>query len=79
MWKAVHVWLRFPQREFRLPFHLHPRSHSTAMGAAGQHTVHTTERLLRLREQMKKEGNVQAFVVPSEDQRAYTCFYEVAL
>ncbi|KIM42178.1 hypothetical protein M413DRAFT_26983 [Hebeloma cylindrosporum] len=39
------------------------------MGAAGQHTVHTTERLARLRELMQQKG-VGAFVVPSEDQHS---------
>ena len=40
------------------------------MGAMGQHKVHTTERLKHLRDLMRKEDvNVQAFVVPSEDQR----------
>lgn len=40
------------------------------MGAIGQHTVHTTERLAKLRELMGQHG-VAAFVVPSEDQRMY--------
>jgi len=41
------------------------------MGAAGQHTVNTTERLSKLRELMKKkEADVQAFVIPSEDQHS---------
>ncbi|KDR68377.1 hypothetical protein GALMADRAFT_257027 [Galerina marginata CBS 339.88] len=41
------------------------------MGAAGQHTVNTTERLARLRELMQSKGfEVQAFVVPSEDQHS---------
>lgn len=40
------------------------------MGAIGQHTVHTTERLAKLRELMTQHG-VAAFVVPSEDQRMY--------
>ncbi|KAF9486246.1 Creatinase/aminopeptidase [Pholiota conissans] len=41
------------------------------MGAAGQHTVHTTERLTRLRELMRsKDIGVQAVVVPSEDQHS---------
>lgn len=35
---------------------------------AGQHTVHTSEQLGKLRELLKSNG-VQAFVVPSEDQR----------
>jgi hypothetical protein len=38
------------------------------MGADGVHTVNTTERLAKLRELMKQHS-VQAFVVPSEDQR----------
>lgn len=41
------------------------------MGATGQHTVPTTERLTRLRELMRaKDIAVGAVVVPSEDQRA---------
>ncbi|KAF8804633.1 Creatinase/aminopeptidase [Phlegmacium glaucopus] len=41
------------------------------MGAIGQHKVHTTDRLARLRALLKKEDvNVQAFVVPSEDQHS---------
>ncbi|KAF8176462.1 hypothetical protein BJ912DRAFT_857446 [Pholiota molesta] len=41
------------------------------MGAAGQQTVHTTERLARLRELMKsKDVGVQAVVVPSEDEHS---------
>ncbi|KAF4580429.1 hypothetical protein EYR40_003145 [Pleurotus pulmonarius] len=39
------------------------------MGAAGTQTVHTTERLAKLRELMSK-NNVGAFVVPSEDQHS---------
>ena len=38
------------------------------MGADGVHTVNTTVRLAKLRELMKQHS-VQAFVVPSEDQR----------
>ncbi|KAG9218076.1 hypothetical protein CCMSSC00406_0010090 [Pleurotus cornucopiae] len=39
------------------------------MGAAGAQTVHTTERLAKLRELMSK-NDVGAFVVPSEDQHS---------
>lgn len=40
------------------------------MGALAIHKVNTTERLAYLRALMKKEDvNVQAYVVPSEDQR----------
>ncbi|KAF8632157.1 hypothetical protein AX17_004898 [Amanita inopinata Kibby_2008] len=39
------------------------------MGAKGTHTVNTTQRLADLRESMRK-NNVQAFVVPSEDQHS---------
>lgn len=40
------------------------------MAAAEAQTVDTTKRLAGLRELMKlKENSVQAFVVPSEDQR----------
>jgi hypothetical protein len=45
-----------------------PRPFSTKMGAIGQHMVHTTERLAKLRELMKDNG-LGSFVVPSEDQR----------
>lgn len=41
------------------------------MGARGTHRVDTTKRLENLRELMRK-SNVQAFVVPSEDQRAFS-------
>ncbi|KAG5645493.1 hypothetical protein DXG03_005901 [Asterophora parasitica] len=42
----------------------------TTMGAAGNHTVDTSKRLTDLRELMaRKEHDVQAFVVPSEDQQ----------
>jgi len=46
------------------------RLFSMNMGAIGQHKVDTSERLANLRELMKKRG-VDAFVVPSEDQRVY--------
>jgi len=46
------------------------RVFSTKMGALGQHTVNTTERLAHLRELMKQK-DVGAFVVPSEDQREF--------
>lgn len=65
MWSAsrlAQIWLRIPR-----PFQ--QRQLST-MAATEGHRVHTTERLARLRALMKKdEVNVQAFVVPSEDQR----------
>lgn len=42
------------------------------MGAKGTHRVNTTERLENLRELMKRSDvAVDAFVVPSEDQRAF--------
>lgn len=42
------------------------------MGANGAQTVDTSQRLADLRALMaKKENNVQAFVVPSEDQRMF--------
>jgi len=45
------------------------------MDAIGQHKVHTTERLALLRALLKKEDvNVQALVVPSEDQRMHSYF-----
>jgi hypothetical protein len=47
-------------------------------GGMGQHKVHTTERLKHLRDLMRKEDvNVQAFVVPSEDQRTCTLHFLV--
>jgi hypothetical protein len=43
---------------------------STSMGAVGTQMVDTSARVAALRELMaKKENNVDAFVVPSEDQR----------
>ena len=44
------------------------------MGAIGNRTVDTTERLVKLRELSKKpESNIKAFFAPSEDwQRRYT-------
>ena len=65
MWtrRLAQVWLRIPR----------PFQQLSTMGAMGKHKVHTTEHLARLRALMKKEDiNVQAFVVPSEDQR--TCY-----
>jgi Xaa-Pro aminopeptidase len=42
------------------------------MGAAGAQTVDTSKRLAGLRELMgRKDNSVQAFVVPSEDQRKF--------
>lgn len=44
----------------------------STMAAATTGTVKTTQRLAALRELMaQKEHNVQAYVVPSEDQREY--------
>ena len=70
-------WIRpIPQRVSRSPIFvpsfplLRARVFSTKMGAVGQHTVNTTERLARLRELMKQK-DVGAFVVPSEDQREF--------
>ena len=47
------------------------------MGAAEAQTVDTSKRLADLRELMKREENrVQAYVVPSEDQRkSFTSIY----
>ena len=47
------------------------RPFSSKMDAKGQHRVQTTERLAKLRELMKQKG-LEAFVVPSEDQRTST-------
>lgn len=53
------------RRKFTIP--------ASTMGAVGRHTVNTTERLAALRELMaRKENAVEAFVVPSEDQREYS-------
>ncbi|KAF5383143.1 hypothetical protein D9615_005019 [Tricholomella constricta] len=47
------------------------RASIQTMGAAGQHMVDTSKRLAGLRELMaRKEHDVQAFVVPSEDQHS---------
>ncbi|KAF8156834.1 Creatinase/aminopeptidase [Crassisporium funariophilum] len=74
MWRLAQVWLRIPQKASwpSSSLSLRPRQrHITTMGAAGQHTVHTTDRLAKLRELMKKKDvDVQAFVVPSEDQHS---------
>jgi hypothetical protein len=49
-----------------------------AIGTMKQQRVHTTERLKLLRDLMRKEDvNVQAFVVPSEDQRTFTMHFLV--
>jgi hypothetical protein len=83
MWRQVQVWLRIQISRPRsapslLRSHARPLSSTAAMGAAGQQTVHTTERLARLRELMKsKDVGVQAVVVPSEDERA--CFVSCAI
>ena len=76
MWKLAQVWFGISQKVPRLSSsslrHQQRRniSHTAPMGAAGQHTVPTTERLTRLRELMRaKDIAVGAVVVPSEDQR----------
>jgi hypothetical protein len=77
MWtsRLAQVWYRVPSWN---PFQ---RQLSTTMGAVGQHKVHTSEQLARLRDLMKKEDvNVQAYVVPSQDQRMwFSPFQEVSL
>ncbi|KJA26862.1 hypothetical protein HYPSUDRAFT_36019 [Hypholoma sublateritium FD-334 SS-4] len=75
MWKLAQVWFGVSQKVPRLsPPSLRQRrklSHTAPMGAAGQHTVPTTERLTRLRELMRaKDIAVSAVVVPSEDQHS---------
>ena len=73
MYRLTQVWLRIPQTaswrpKYNIP--LFQRRQLSTMGALGQHKVHTTDRLKHLRELMRKEDvNVQAYVVPSEDQR----------
>ena len=71
-------WLRIPQMASWRP-NSNIRQLST-MGAMGQHKVHTTDRLKHLRDLMQKEDvNVQAFVVPSEDQRTCTLHFLVLI
>ncbi|KAF8176460.1 Creatinase/Prolidase N-terminal domain-containing protein [Pholiota molesta] len=76
MWRTVQVWFWIQISRPRsapslLRPHARPLSSTAAMGAAGQQTVHTTERLARLRELMKsKDVGVQAVVVPSEDEHS---------
>lgn len=41
------------------------------MGGPATQTVNTTERLIGLRKLMEEQG-VEAYVVPSEDQRAFS-------
>ncbi|KAF8886119.1 peptidase M24, structural domain-containing protein [Infundibulicybe gibba] len=55
-----------------LPDGFHPSLRATiSMGAAGTQTVDTSEQLRRLRELMQqKENDVEALVVPSEDQHS---------
>ena len=67
MWTCIiRLWFRIPCRS---PFQ--QRQLST-MAALGKHKVHTTEHLTRLRALMKKDDvNVQAYVVPSADQRTF--------
>lgn len=69
MWRQAQVWL-VPPKIFRLPpTAFRPLSRlSPSMGAAGNQMVDTSQRLARLRE-LLKQNDVQAFVVPSEDQR----------
>ena len=65
------LWTSFlrPRRVPFLRFTLRSRL-SISMGAIGTQRVDTTARLAALRELMaKEENNVDAFVVPSEDQR----------
>lgn len=46
------------------------------MGAKGTSTVDTTLRLQNIRRLMRQgDGGVDAFVVPSEDQREFSIFY----
>ena len=81
MYRLAQVWLRIPKTvppsltawrpDYNFPFF--QRRQLSIMGAMGQHKVHTTDRLKHLRDLMRKEDvNVQAFVVPSEDQRTCT-------
>ncbi|PFH45881.1 hypothetical protein AMATHDRAFT_70981 [Amanita thiersii Skay4041] len=82
MWKGVQFWIRPTFRVLRSPTlsafsstyfranRLNCVTFSTSiMGAKGTHRVNTTQRLADLRDLMRKH-NVQAFVVPSEDQHS---------
>ncbi|KAF5318517.1 hypothetical protein D9619_010897 [Psilocybe cf. subviscida] len=76
MWRQIQVWAKNPHRISRtvtspsLRHRLRLFSSISDMGVvAGQHTVHTSEQLGKLRELLKSNG-VQAFVVPSEDQHS---------
>ena len=81
MYRFSQVWLRIPQKvSWRPNYNIlsFQRRQLSTMGAMGQHKVHTTDRLQRLRDLMRKEDvNVQAFVVPSEDQRTFTLHFLV--
>ena len=81
MHMLARIWLRIPQTVSWRPNHNIPpfqRRHLSTMGAMGQHKVHTTDRLEHLRALMRKEDvNVQAYVVPSEDQRTFTFHFLV--
>lgn len=63
--------IRVLQPRISICHSLKPRPFSSKMGAVGQHKVQTTERLAKLRGLMKEKG-LDAFVVPSEDQRKST-------
>lgn len=56
-------------RIYRLRIRWSSTSTSSEMGAVGTQTVDTSARLKALRELMSQTHNVDAFVVPSEDQR----------
>ena len=80
MYRLAQAWLRIPQMVSWRPNYntlsFRRRQLSTMGATMGQHKVHTTERLKHLRDLMRKEDvNVQAFVVPSEDQR--TCVVQI--
>ena len=84
MYRLAQAWLRIPQTVTWRPNYntlsFRRRQLSTMGATMGQHKVHTTERLKHLRDLMRKEDvNVQAFVVPSEDQRTCTPHFLVVI
>ncbi|KAF8886121.1 peptidase M24, structural domain-containing protein [Infundibulicybe gibba] len=74
MWSTLSGCISKCSQALRKPlpggFHRSLRA-TISMGAAGTQTVDTSERLRRLRELMqRKENDVEALVVPSEDQHS---------
>jgi hypothetical protein len=66
---AVRVFqLRLPTRSIRFLRPPHSYCSLSTMGVIGTQTVNTTDRLAALRKLMA-ERNIDAYIVPSEDQR----------